>query len=79
MLGLGKLARAAFGTSNDTKIKSIQPIVDKINSLEGHFEKLSDKDLIEKTNEFKERFKNCLLYTSPSPRDGHQSRMPSSA
>ena len=21
----------------------------------------------------------CLLYTSPSPRDGHQSRMPSSA
>ena len=58
MLGLGKLARAAFGTSNDRKIKSIQPIVDKINSLEGHFEKLSDKDLIEKTNEFKERFKN---------------------
>ena len=24
-------------------------------------------------------FKSCLLYTSPSPRDGHQSRMPSSA
>ena len=23
--------------------------------------------------------RNCLLYTSPSPRDGHQSRMPSSA
>ena len=23
--------------------------------------------------------KTCLLYTSPSPRDGHQSRMPSSA
>ena len=23
--------------------------------------------------------KPCLLYTSPSPRDGHQSRMPSSA
>ena len=22
---------------------------------------------------------SCLLYTSPSPRDGHQSRMPSSA
>ena len=22
---------------------------------------------------------DCLLYTSPSPRDGHQSRMPSSA
>ena len=25
------------------------------------------------------RFKRCLLYTSPSPRDKRQSRMPSSA
>ena len=24
-------------------------------------------------------FKCCLLYTSPSPRDAHESRMPSSA
>ena len=24
-------------------------------------------------------FKTCLLYTSPSPRDAHESRMPSSA
>ena len=28
---------------------------------------------------FKERTKHCLLYTSPSPRDKRQSRMPSSA
>ena len=26
-----------------------------------------------------EEFKNCLLYTSPSPRDVEESRMPSSA
>ena len=26
-----------------------------------------------------ENFSNCLLYTSPSPRDKRQSRMPSSA
>ena len=26
-----------------------------------------------------ERFTTCLLYTSPSPRDAHESRMPSSA
>ena len=26
-----------------------------------------------------EVFYNCLLYTSPSPRDAHESRMPSSA
>ena len=27
----------------------------------------------------KEKLKSCLLYTSPSPRDGLLSRMPSSA
>ena len=26
-----------------------------------------------------DRYKGCLLYTSPSPRDAHESRMPSSA
>ena len=26
-----------------------------------------------------ERIADCLLYTSPSPRDAHESRMPSSA
>ena len=33
-------------------------------------------------NEFMNRFNEvcaCLLYTSPSPRDAHESRMPSSA
>ena len=35
-----------------------------------------DKDLIEQA--YKED-KDCLLYTSPSPRDKRQSRMPSSA
>ena len=28
---------------------------------------------------FKENYENCLLYTSPSPRDRQKSRMPSSA
>ena len=30
-------------------------------------------------NRLAERFPGCLLYTSPSPRDKRQSRMPSSA
>ena len=29
--------------------------------------------------EISNRVDNCLLYTSPSPRDAHESRMPSSA
>ena len=31
------------------------------------------------TNSFRELYQDCLLYTSPSPRDKRQSRMPSSA
>ena len=31
------------------------------------------------TTQFKYQVQNCLLYTSPSPRDKRQSRMPSSA
>ena len=37
---------------------------------------LSKKKVIEEINELIEA---CLLYTSPSPRDKRQSRMPSSA
>ena len=33
----------------------------------------------EVVNRFMLKFKNCLLYTSPSPRDMRRSRMPSSA
>ena len=32
-----------------------------------------------KVDEHDYQFKNCLLYTSPSPRDRQKSRMPSSA
>ena len=32
-----------------------------------------------KDEQFKPEYLNCLLYTSPSPRDKRQSRMPSSA
>ena len=37
------------------------------------------KDLIVDMKQFVDQYKNCLLYTSPSPRDGCRSRMPSSA
>ena len=39
---------------------------------------LSDKDSIVSLSII-DHYKNCLLYTSPSPRDAHESRMPSSA
>ena len=39
---------------------------------------LNEKDF-QVINDLQEKFKDCLLYTSPSPRDAHESRMPSSA
>ena len=55
MLGFGNLAKKVFGTPNDRKIKATRPLVEKINALEAEFEKLSDEQLIEKTNEFRKR------------------------
>jgi preprotein translocase subunit SecA len=55
MLGLGTLAKKVFGTPNDRKIKSVRPLIDKINALEPEFQALSDKGLIDKTAEFKAR------------------------
>ena len=40
---------------------------------------LLDLSIAEREALIRERVDNCLLYTSPSPRDGLLSRMPSSA
>ena len=55
MLGLGTIARKVFGTPNDRKVKSIRPLVAKINALEPEFAALTDEGIIEKTREFQKR------------------------
>ena len=55
MLGLGTLARKVFGTPNDRKVKSVRPIVAKINALEPEFAALSDDGIKAKTAEFQKR------------------------
>lgn len=47
--------RKLFGSSNDRIIKSLQPIIQKINSLEPELEQLSDTELAYKTEIFKQR------------------------
>lgn len=47
-----------FGTYSDRELKKIEPLVNKVMSLEGEMEKLSDNELKEKTEEFKNRIKN---------------------
>ena len=55
MLGLGTIARKVFGSPNDRKVKSVRPLVAKINALEEAFKALSDEGLKEKTAELKAR------------------------
>lgn len=44
-----------FGTSNERILKKIQPVIDQINSLEPKMMSLTDAELRQKTDEFKER------------------------
>ena len=55
MLGLGNLAKKVFGTPNDRKVKSIRPLVAKINALEAEAQARSDEELIAKTRELQAR------------------------
>ena len=51
----------------------------RISEWKEHFKKHDDLIFLGKDFRDIEKAKNCLLYTSPSPRDGLLSRMPSSA
>ncbi len=44
-----------FGSSNDRAVKRIQPLVDAINAFEPQFQKLTDQELTETTQNFKQR------------------------
>ena len=55
MLGFGALTRKLFGTPNDRMVKSVRPLVAKINALEAEFAALSDEGIIEKTRAFQKR------------------------
>ena len=55
MLGLGLIAKKVFGTSNDRKVRAVQPLVDRINALEPEIQALDDAGLAGKTIEFRER------------------------
>ena len=47
-----------FGNYSEKEVKRIMPIVEKINSLEPEIEKLTDKELTEKTSYFKQELAN---------------------
>lgn len=52
---LQNIAKKIFGTQNERELKSIYPLVGKINQLEGSIKKLTNPELQAKTAEFKQR------------------------
>jgi preprotein translocase subunit SecA len=57
-MALQNIAKKIFGTQNERELKSIYPIVDRINQLETHIKPLSNAQLQGKTAEFKQRLSN---------------------
>ncbi len=55
---MGSIIDKIFGTYSERELKKVVPIVDKVLSYEQEFEKLTDSELKNKTNEFKDRLKN---------------------
>ena len=51
----GAIAKAIFGSSNDRYVKSMRPIVSKINALEPEYQAMSDDDLRQQTQVLKSR------------------------
>ena len=54
---LQMILRKIFGTKNEREIKSLLPMVDRVNDFESSISPLSDDELRAKTSEFRERLK----------------------
>jgi preprotein translocase subunit SecA len=59
-MSFDKFLTKVFGSSNQRFLKSIVPLVDKINSLEPSMQKLSDADLRARTAAFKEKVQRAV-------------------
>jgi preprotein translocase subunit SecA len=59
-MSFDKFLTKIFGSNNQRFLKSIQPIVDKINSLEPSVQKLSDDELKARTAAFKETVQHAV-------------------
>ena len=49
------LVKKVFGSQNDRQLKRMSKIVDNINSLEGHYEALSESELLDVTTVLRDR------------------------
>ena len=61
----------------DITSRDFQELIKRQKETTDRLETIVDQNI--RAGDASERFKDCLLYTSPSPRDCKTSRMPSSA
>src|ERR687883_66768 len=61
---IDKVLTKIFGSSNQRYLKSIQPIIDRINELEPSVQRLSDDELRARTAEFKEKVARAVANAS---------------
>ncbi|HET6972475.1 MAG TPA: hypothetical protein VFH96_00550, partial [Pyrinomonadaceae bacterium] len=59
-MSFDKFLTKVFGSSNQRFLKSIMPLVDKINSLEPSVKALSDDELRGRSAQFKERLQKAV-------------------
>ncbi len=55
---IGAVLTKVFGSKNERELKKINPIVEKINTLESHMQAMSDAELKAQTTQFRERLNN---------------------
>ena len=65
--------------SNDKKLPSDSFVVSYEEDKELKYDIIRAAAQVDVFDAYYDKYKNCLLYTSPSPRDRTRSRMPSSA
>ena len=58
MLGVSRIAKKVFGSPNDRLLKTVNPLVARINDLEAEFEALSDVGIRERTGQLRTRAEN---------------------
>ena len=79
------LGHVRYGTFGKNSVESVHPFLRQNNwqhrnlIMAGNFNMTNVKELFNNLIELGQHQKDCLLYTSPSPRDRQKSRMPSSA
>ena len=55
MIGIQSVTRKLFGTANDRQLRSVRSIVDRVGALESEFDRLSDGEIIGRTESFRNR------------------------